>query len=319
MTTITAPVGRRGSLAQQVEINRAGDVSSVQMLLNHHAQSSGLAHPLPVTGVCDEATLRGIETFQRQAVGLRHPDGRVDPGGRTLAALDLPPAVLAEQGNRRGVPPASALRRGLVLAPAYNSPTRRADATGAFHPGARQFQRIHGLPDPVLFDNRQSAPACRRAVLDAIQAASGPLDVIAYFGHGLVNALSSAGFRSQDIGELAEAIRAKCRDGAPIVLYACSAGAFGGFAEGLANAINVGPLRDEYCRVVYGHTCSGHSFYNPYVTHFPARAHVVQPGSLDFPRWRNALRTTNLWARFPFLGDAQIHAEIGVPTADDGH
>ena len=308
MTVITAPVGRRGNLAPQVEMNRSADVSSVQTLLNHHAQSSGLTQPLQVTGQCDESTMRAIETFQRQVVGLRRPDGRVDPGGRTIRALDNPPVTPG--ASRRGVLPASALRHGLILAPAHNSPARRADATGAFHPGAQRFQTIHRLPDPVLFDNLASEGERRRVVLDAIQSAPGPLDVIAYFGHGTVNGLSSAGFRSQHVGELAEAIRANTRDGAPVVLYACSAGSFGGFAEALAGMINVGPVRDEYCRVVYGHTCSGHSFYNPYVTHFPSRAYVIQPGSSEFGGWRTALRSSDLWARFPFLNDGDIRAEI---------
>jgi hypothetical protein len=69
--------------------NIPGDVSSIQNLIN---QSIRLVTPLaflPVTGICDSRTIDAIVMFQTRVVGLPKPDGRVDPGGKTLTALGV--------------------------------------------------------------------------------------------------------------------------------------------------------------------------------------------------------------------------------------
>lgn len=68
-------------------INRPSDVAVVQRLLNRHAQRLGFT-ALPVNGVLDPLTAEGIRRFQRQLMNLRVPDGRVDPQGKTIRALD---------------------------------------------------------------------------------------------------------------------------------------------------------------------------------------------------------------------------------------
>lgn len=82
MRTILAAVGRGA-------INRTDDVCLVQELLNKHLQPS--QRPLAVNGVANSQTMAAIEDFQRRVVKLTHPDGRVDPGGRTFAALSSGP------------------------------------------------------------------------------------------------------------------------------------------------------------------------------------------------------------------------------------
>lgn len=43
---------------------------------------------LTVDGIVGSATIRAIETFQSKAAGMKRPDGRVDPGGRTMTKLN---------------------------------------------------------------------------------------------------------------------------------------------------------------------------------------------------------------------------------------
>ena len=76
--TILASVGR-GSL------NRSEDVRLVQELLNRHTRAP--QPPLVVNGVADSRTVAAIEAFQRQVVHMHRPDGRVEPGSHTFAAL----------------------------------------------------------------------------------------------------------------------------------------------------------------------------------------------------------------------------------------
>lgn len=83
-TTATPSSRIRHSVGQGGH-NAMPDVQVVQKLLNRHIPPS--TAPLPVTGVCDPLTVNRIRWFQENRVGLRRPDGRVDPGGRTIRTL----------------------------------------------------------------------------------------------------------------------------------------------------------------------------------------------------------------------------------------
>ena len=78
MQTILASVGRGG-------LNRSEDVRLVQELLNQHLPPP--QPPLVVNGVVDSRMLAVLEAFQRRVVQMSRPDGRVDPGSETFAAL----------------------------------------------------------------------------------------------------------------------------------------------------------------------------------------------------------------------------------------
>ena len=78
MQTILASVGRGG-------LNRSEDVRLVQELLNRHLHPP--QPPLVVNGVVDSRLLAVLEAFQRRVVQMHRPDGRVDPGSPTFAAL----------------------------------------------------------------------------------------------------------------------------------------------------------------------------------------------------------------------------------------
>ena len=65
-------------------VNMKSDVRIVQAALN---QALSPEKPLVVDGLIGPATISVIDAFQRGAVGLNRPDGRVDPNGRTLRTL----------------------------------------------------------------------------------------------------------------------------------------------------------------------------------------------------------------------------------------
>ncbi len=97
MANITASVGKGG-------VNKRVDVLTVQKLLNQHIRSITPLRPLAENGRVGPATLGAIEEFQRRVVGLTTPDGRVDPNGRTLRALNqhpVAPASITGTGSPR--------------------------------------------------------------------------------------------------------------------------------------------------------------------------------------------------------------------------
>ena len=67
--------------------NNKSDTRIVQKLLNNFINALGLP-ALLVDGDCGAITIAAIRKFQKQIVGLSNPDGRVDPGGRTIGALN---------------------------------------------------------------------------------------------------------------------------------------------------------------------------------------------------------------------------------------
>ena len=66
--------------------NRPQDVRRVQRLLAPFAKLSGMP-PLVEDGLAGMATIAAIERFQAEVLGFPAPDGRIDPAGRTWAAL----------------------------------------------------------------------------------------------------------------------------------------------------------------------------------------------------------------------------------------
>lgn len=95
MNEISGSVGHRAA-------NRAADVSAVQALLNLRTGFFDMP-AIPVSGVCDVNTIRAIRNYQVRILGQRRADGRIDPGGRTFAALanNDPSALLRESSQAR--------------------------------------------------------------------------------------------------------------------------------------------------------------------------------------------------------------------------
>jgi hypothetical protein len=215
-----------------------------------------------------------------------------------------------------------------IFAPATNS--HGNDANGAFRPGAQAFKKINGTPQDIFyFDWRDGEAAKRKKIISKLLSTPcddpDGLDAVVYFGHGTTNALESAGFRANasskaprtDIMDLASAIASVCKHDGRVILYACSSGSLPtSFASALATALGTTDA------VVFGHTCVGHSFTNPYVTTFEAGSSgrfVVEPGSRNWRAWVKAIHAGNtndptknpLWAQFPFLDDDAIRARLG--------
>lgn len=70
-------------------INLGPDVRSVQSLLNDFSRDQGgPVAPLAVDGICGDKTIAAIKRYQLPRLG--YADGRIDPGGPTLACLNFP-------------------------------------------------------------------------------------------------------------------------------------------------------------------------------------------------------------------------------------
>ena len=78
--------------------NRPVDAAKVQHLLNANLVFLSRALPLQISGTVAVATKWAIVEFQTNAIGVRDPDGRVDPRGRTLRHLN-------RHAGRIGMPP----------------------------------------------------------------------------------------------------------------------------------------------------------------------------------------------------------------------
>lgn len=81
MVSISNSVGDGGA-------NLPADVISVKGLLDKCAGLIGRTGPLAPGGVCDAATIQAIFEFQRVVMRQALADGRVDPGGGTIGALN---------------------------------------------------------------------------------------------------------------------------------------------------------------------------------------------------------------------------------------
>ncbi len=79
-TSIRGSVGRGG-------VNSRADVTTVQSLLNAKIQQIAPLAALKVDGVVGPKTIGAIERYQKMVVGFPMPDGRVDPGGKTITSL----------------------------------------------------------------------------------------------------------------------------------------------------------------------------------------------------------------------------------------
>ena len=63
------------------------DIRVVQRLLNANISKITPLSALKVDGGIGEKTINAILEFQKRVVGMSEPDGRVDPNGKTIAAL----------------------------------------------------------------------------------------------------------------------------------------------------------------------------------------------------------------------------------------
>lgn len=83
METIEYSVGENAK-------NLPVDVIKIQWLVNGNDLYTCMSSPLQVDGKTSKPLVSAIKTFQTNhpALKMKHPDGRVDPGGKTLACLN---------------------------------------------------------------------------------------------------------------------------------------------------------------------------------------------------------------------------------------
>jgi hypothetical protein len=207
-----------------------------------------------------------------------------------------------------------------AFAPLHDSPPDAHnplghDATGKFHHGLDAWRSVFGghggRVTTLKFDNHARPALRRREIVAAMSAVVGTLDAIAYFGHGSPQSMASASFGMRDIPGLAAAVRAKSQRGLTVALYACDCGRENGFGQALQAALA------DIDAVVFAHPVFGDSVNNPAVVRFPGGQRVHPPGR--FREWTGRLRTSNLWARFPFMTAEEIVADLdGHPPAPRG-
>lgn len=106
---LAGSVGRGG-------LNRWPDVAAVQQLLNEHLPSG--VRPLVIDGDAGPLTVDLIARWQRRHGIVRQPDGRVDPGGPTLRALNGARRVhsIPRAEVRKAPPPVAPLFRVVLHA-----------------------------------------------------------------------------------------------------------------------------------------------------------------------------------------------------------
>ncbi len=220
---------------------------------------------------------------------------------------------------------------GLTFVPKHNTPGKK-DVTGAFLPKALEFTRKHGGA-VVRFDNELPLAKRARTILDALGAAKD-LDYVAFFCHGWAGGHSGiqAGFRVQNAPILARAIAVAAKENVRVCTYCCELASDADFDEDDDNVS--GPagdggfcdiIRDELAKAglvharAIGHTTTAHTTANPFVRVFDAdgtrNPHsggvwMIPPHDRSWRRWKSALKSTDLWARIPFLTRAEVEAEL---------
>lgn len=200
----------------------------------------------------------------------------------------------------------------IAICPDRNTPGRR-DATGAFIPCAERWADTHG-GRVVRIDMSKPARWQAARVIDVLtgqREAFAPR--VAFFCHGFARRISF-GLTLENVGELARSIvpvgppgSTPAPIGSPrVALFACSSGdgpgpgGDGGYADALCDAL---ANLTNGAAVVIAHTTAGHTTRNPYKRRFASvsrwgsmgGAWIVAPRSALWPRWRDAMRRTDLW------------------------
>jgi putative chitinase len=103
--SILQPVGRDGG-------SNPDDIKTVQILLNLNFRRRSGMPLLSEDGVLGPRTIAAIENFQRRVVGMKKPDGRVDPDGLTLRKLREGMATVFTQRHLRGIMIHATVRNG---------------------------------------------------------------------------------------------------------------------------------------------------------------------------------------------------------------
>lgn len=133
-----------GSVGRKAR-NRAGDVAAVQSWLNSIMPDS--RRQLRADGRNGPNTMEAIADFQTKVVGSRKPDGRVDPGGRTLRHMNDPnaAAVWAAKSSTALCTPVKPVQETVPLSVPYDGAielAQSAPALAVFFPHLKEREGV---------------------------------------------------------------------------------------------------------------------------------------------------------------------------------
>ena len=149
---------RLGGSVGKGGLNCLTDVASVQQLLNEHLPPR--VKPLEIDGDAGPLTIDLIARWQRRHGIMSHPDGRIDPGGPTLRALNRSQPL-------RSIPRAAVRRAPPTGTPRAGAPPPRQAAQQVRRPAAVRSQRPTA---PAAVDRGARGRTPPDAVVRAAQA-----------------------------------------------------------------------------------------------------------------------------------------------------
>jgi hypothetical protein len=151
---ITGSVGMAGD-------NYPTDTYAVQQMLNlarTRLKEANITHeffaPLVEDRIAGPDTIKAITIFQRDVLGWRNPDGRIDPNGNTLHALTIaafnsPEVVAKELGKKRRLtPPSSAEAPGTYAWNGNLAWGGHANVSDEFRQKVMRIARELGIQNP---------------------------------------------------------------------------------------------------------------------------------------------------------------------------
>jgi hypothetical protein len=207
----------------------------------------------------------------------------------------------------------------------YTSTDRkgRPDATGAFIPEAKAFQRLWMVDPENMIGIPQNIPRWKRRikVIRACKAREdAKFDAFVYFGHGSRWGLSGLGFYRWNINTLVKSIVQCCSETTRIVLYACLAGRKLGFADKLHHKVTD---HLTYAKTV-AHLTAGHASWNPYaewsgIGPKGKGLNIIDRDDPLWPTWRKMLRADqDFRLSFPFMSPGEIDTALTGNTPPPG-
>lgn len=180
-------------------------------------------------------------------------------------------------------------------------------AAGAF----RQYLRQEGYQvNQISFEvNTLEDSSERDSVRTQIGNFQNNYDLVAYFGHGGSHSLISS---DMTVRQFCDIFRGRINRGAKIILYACSTGTPGGFAEQIS--------RQFADSTVYAHTTAEDATRNPAVVVYPElhpvanQNYIVHPNSYLWPFWVRKILESGVgrmyWREYPFQNIEVIGKEL---------
>lgn len=163
----------------------------------------------------------------------------------------------------------------------HNSMVLYCGKTKEFEREARKFQEYWNVPEHLVKDFSPYRGYRRKYEALKFLSENRRIKNVAIFCHGWKNRIE-LGFKSEDVKLLSQIFEPMYR----VILYCCSCGKKGGFAEQLARA-------DDSGLQVFAHTTSGHTTMNPFVVNYH---YAMGDGGNWFPiRKCKSIKADNPW------------------------